>query len=49
MAQSTAYAFLLNMWIMKKVDEKYLQGQLEKGRITQTEYEMITATPQYEG
>lgn len=49
MAQSTAYAFLLNMWIMKKVDETYLLGQLQKGRITQTEYEMITTTPQYNG
>mgnify|MGYP001447807423 CR=1 FL=1 len=40
------YAFLLNMWIMKKVDEVYLQGQVTKGRITQEEYTMIVATPQ---
>lgn len=40
------YQFLLNMWIMKRVDETYLQGQVTKGRITQQEYEMIIATPQ---
>lgn len=40
------YAFLFNMWIMKKVDEQYLQVQVTKGRITQQEYDMITATPQ---
>lgn len=40
------YGFLLNMWIMKKVDESYLQKRVEKGQITQKEYEMIIATPQ---
>ncbi|WP_019381951.1 hypothetical protein [Cytobacillus oceanisediminis] len=40
------YSFLLNMWIMNKVDETYLQGQIQKSRITQQEYEMIVATPQ---
>jgi hypothetical protein len=40
------YQFLLNMWVMKRVDETYLQGQVTKGRITQQEYEMIIATPQ---
>jgi len=40
------YAFLLNMWIMKRIDETYLQAQVTKGRITQQEYDMITATPQ---
>ncbi len=40
------YNFLLNMWIMKKVDEEYLQIQVEKKRITQEEYSMIVATPQ---
>lgn len=43
------YGFFLNMWIMKRIDETYLQGQLDKGRITQEEFEMILATPQYEG
>lgn len=40
------YNFLLNMWIMKKVDEEYLQVQVTKGRIEQKEYDMIVATPQ---
>lgn len=40
------YGFLLNMWIMKKVDEYYLQKRVAKGQITQDEYEMIIATPQ---
>lgn len=40
------YGFLLNMWIMKRVDENYLQGQVTKGRITQQQYEEIIATPQ---
>lgn len=40
------YSFLLNMWIMKKVDASYLQTQVTKGRITQVEYDMIVATPQ---
>ncbi|WP_343342430.1 hypothetical protein [Terrisporobacter petrolearius] len=40
------YNFLLNMWIMKKVDEEYLQVRVTKGQITQKEYEMIIATPQ---
>lgn len=40
------YGFLLNMWIMNRIDETYLQGQMTKGRINQEEYEMIIATPQ---
>jgi hypothetical protein len=40
------YAFLLNMWVMNKIDEAYLQVQVTKGRITQAEYDMIVATPQ---
>lgn len=44
--RSEMYGFLLNMWIMKKVDEAYLQIQVQRGRITQEEYEMIVATPQ---
>ena len=42
------YGFFLNMWIMNRIDETYLQGQLAKGRITQEEYDMIVATPQLE-
>ena len=40
------YNFLLNMWIMKKIDEVYLQKRVAKGQIIQDEYEMIIATPQ---
>lgn len=40
------YQFLLNMWIMRKVDEPYLQGQVTRERIIQQEYDMITSTPQ---
>lgn len=40
------YPFLLNMWIMRKVDETYLQARVVKNQITQQEYEMIIATPQ---
>ena len=40
------YAFLLNMWIMKKIDEAYLTEQVTKGRITEEEKAMILATPQ---
>jgi hypothetical protein len=40
------YQFLLNMWVMGRIDETFLQGQVTKGRITQQEYEMIIATPQ---
>lgn len=40
------FGFLLNMWIMRKVDEVYLDRMVAKGYITQTEEEMILATPQ---
>lgn len=40
------YTFLLNMWIMGKVDDNYLTGQVEKGRITEEEKEMILTSPQ---
>ena len=40
------YTFLLNMWIMKKVDENYLQSQVDRKRITEEEKQMIIATPQ---
>ncbi len=44
--QSAAYNFLLNMWIMNRIDESYLTGQVTKGRLTNDEKEMILATPQ---
>jgi len=39
------YAFLLNMWIMRKVDAAYIQSKVPT-RITQEEADMILATPQ---
>jgi hypothetical protein len=40
------YQFLLNMWIMGRIDEAYLSIQVTKGRITEEEKNMILATPQ---
>lgn len=40
------YQFLLNMWIMGKIDEAYLTRMVEKKYITIEEKEMILATPQ---
>ena len=40
------YNFLLNMWIMKRIDEAYLTNMVTKGRITEEEKQMILATPQ---
>lgn len=46
MEMSNMYGFLLNMWIMRKIDEGYLTAQVTKGRITEEEKAMILATPQ---
>ena len=43
---SLVYPFLLNMWIMGRINDEYLRGQVARGHITQEEYEMILATPQ---
>lgn len=40
------YNFLLNMWIMKRIDEDYLTNMVTKKRITEEEKQMILATPQ---
>lgn len=40
------YQFLLNMWIMNRIDEEYLTRMVTKGRITEEEKQMIAATPQ---
>ena len=40
------YTFLLNMWLMRKIDEQYLQGQVDRKRITVEERDMILASPQ---
>lgn len=39
------YAFILNMWIMRKVDTAYIQSKVPT-RLTQAEADMILATPQ---
>lgn len=39
------YEFILNMWVMGRIDEDYLNKAGEKGRITASEKEMIMATP----
>lgn len=40
------YQFLCNMWVMKRIDEPYLDVQVTKSRITADEKQMIMATPQ---
>lgn len=40
------YAFLLNMWIMKRIDENYLTEMVGLKRITEEEKQMILASPQ---
>ncbi|MFD2869821.1 hypothetical protein ACFSY7_15115 [Kurthia populi] len=40
------YGFLLNMWVMKRIDEAYLGKMVLLGRLTQEEVDMILATPQ---
>lgn len=43
---SDMYQFLLNMWIMGRIDEDYLDIQVGRGRITEEEKDMIVSTPQ---
>lgn len=43
--ESNMYGFILNMWIMGKVDENFLVAQVRMNRITQKEADMIMATP----
>lgn len=40
------YNFLLNMWVMRRINETYLDGQVARGNITLEQKQMITATPQ---
>lgn len=40
------YGFLLNMWMMKRIDEVYLTEMVRLKRITEDEKQMILATPQ---
>lgn len=39
------YGFILNMWIMRKIDEDFLKDVYEKGMINKREYDMILSTP----
>jgi site-specific recombinase XerD len=39
------YGFILNMWVMRKIDEPKVQSYVPK-YITQDEADMILATPQ---
>lgn len=41
------YVFLLNMYLMDKIDENYLNEMVKRNRITEKEKEMILATPQF--
>lgn len=40
------YNFILNMWIMRKIDEVKVQSYVTKGYITQEEANAILVTPQ---
>ena len=40
------YGFLLNMWIMNRIDEEYLQKVVDLKRIAVEERDMILTTPQ---
>lgn len=44
--QSLAYAFILNMWMMKRIDENFVNGQVRLNRLSSDEATMILATPQ---
>ena len=40
------YQFLCNMWIMRRIDELYLNKVVDRKWITEEEKDMILATPQ---
>lgn len=40
------YGFILNMWVMKKIDAVKVQSYVTKGYITQEKADMIITTPQ---
>ncbi|MED0689966.1 hypothetical protein [Bacillus licheniformis] len=39
------YGFLLNMWLMDRIDEDYLDVMVRKEFLTEQERQMIVATP----
>lgn len=48
MASKAVFNFCLGMWIRKSVTEVQLKEKVDKGTLTQEEYELIIATPQQE-
>ena len=40
------YGFLLNMWVMRRIDETYLTQMVALKRITEEEKQIILASPQ---
>lgn len=40
------YEFLLNMWVMARIDEAKVNQAVTKGYLTAEEAKMILATPQ---
>lgn len=40
------YQFILNQWIMGRVDENFVEMQYQRGRLTEQERDMILATSQ---
>lgn len=40
------YDFILNMWVMGRIDSAKVGAYVTKGYITQAEADMILATPQ---
>ena len=40
------YVFILNIWIMRRINEIHVSAYVPKGIITQAEAETILATPQ---
>lgn len=45
MSQSLVYPFLLNMWMMRRIEEDYLTGQVTRRNITGDEKEVIVTSP----
>ncbi|MFC5587518.1 hypothetical protein ACFPRA_01165 [Sporosarcina soli] len=46
MQQSLVYPFVLNMWMMKRINELFIRGQAKLGRLKEDEVDLILATPQ---
>jgi len=44
--QSLVYPFVLNMWMMKRIDEVFVNGQVKMNRLSADEAVMILSTPQ---